>query len=292
MVKSTQKIVVSVIIPVYNEERNIGSLIESLIKSDYPKHKYEIIIIDNNSTDRTYSIAQKYNVKLIKQNKTQSSYASRNLGIKEAKGDILAFTDADCIVDKNWLKKSVDILQKNPIIDIIAGQVKFVTRSENFYSYYDKCVHLNQENYVRNGRCATANMITRKEAFIKNGLFRGDYVSGGDTEWSSRATKKCMILMYLKDIIVYHKARNSLKSLIKKRIRIGYGYGYKNRGKGFVLMVSEVIRMIVFRGSKIWFNLFKKRKLTLTHFISYLLFDRFMSMYYVKGFIKGYSSAN
>ena len=94
---------VSVIIPVYNDKRGIKKCLKSLLEQNYNKELYEIIIVDNGSTDGTKEFLKKSPVKFLEENDIQSSYASRNKGIKHSKNEILCFTDSDVIVDKNWI---------------------------------------------------------------------------------------------------------------------------------------------------------------------------------------------
>jgi glycosyltransferase involved in cell wall biosynthesis len=98
---------VSVVIPVYNGQRTIGRLLISLLDLDYPANRYEIIVVDNRSTDHTCQIVEKYPVTLLHEEEFQSSYAARNRGISHARGEIIAFTDADCIADERWLRELV-----------------------------------------------------------------------------------------------------------------------------------------------------------------------------------------
>ena len=93
---------VSVIVPVYNRGEAIGKCIKSLLAQEYPKKKLEIIIVDNNSNDKTKDTIKKYPVKYLLE-KEKGSYAARNKGIEHAKGEIIAFTDSDCIADKQWV---------------------------------------------------------------------------------------------------------------------------------------------------------------------------------------------
>src|SRR3990170_3006911 len=98
---------ISVIVPVYNDAQRIGKCIESLLQQTYPHEKYEVIIIDNGSTDETREVIKKYPVKLLIEDKIQSSYAARNKGIKNAKGEVIAFTDSDCIPGNDWIERGV-----------------------------------------------------------------------------------------------------------------------------------------------------------------------------------------
>ena len=93
---------ISVIIPSRNEEDNINKCIES-IKITFGSYKYEIIVVDNNSSDRTVEIAKSHNCKIVNNTKMGPA-ATRNSGAVSAKGKYIAFVDADCILDKNWFK--------------------------------------------------------------------------------------------------------------------------------------------------------------------------------------------
>ena len=94
---------ISVIVPVYNGETTIGKCVEALLNQDYPKDKYEVIIVDNNSKDKTAEVIDQYPVTYALEKGTQSSYAARNSAIKMAKGDVLAFTDSDCIANNSFM---------------------------------------------------------------------------------------------------------------------------------------------------------------------------------------------
>jgi cellulose synthase/poly-beta-1,6-N-acetylglucosamine synthase-like glycosyltransferase len=217
---------ISVIVPVYNEEKNIRFLIESLLCLNYPKNKYEIIIVDNNSEDKTAEIIKEFQVIYLCEKK-QSSYAARNKGIKESKGDILAFIDGDCIPDKDWLKNAITHFI-NEDIDIIAGAMTLYN-----YSISLKLIDIyqlitlgeRQVNSQEEGKCASGNLIVKKEIFEKIGYFKGRLVSGGDGEWTKRATDHGFKLRYCSDVEVYHPSLEDFRGLLKRAIRIGYGKG-------------------------------------------------------------------
>src|SRR3989344_3252080 len=101
---------VSIIVPVRNVEKIIKPCLKSLNELNYPKDKYEVIIADSESTDRTPEIAKEYNAIYISTPK-RSVCAGRNEGFKVARGEIIAFSDADCVMDKNWIKNSIKYFQ-------------------------------------------------------------------------------------------------------------------------------------------------------------------------------------
>lgn len=95
---------ISVVIPFYNAKSSISLCLESLIELNYPRNKLEIIVVDNGSNDGSDKIVKEFNVRLIYDSSIRSSYQARNTGIKNAHGDLIAFTDSDCIVSPDWLK--------------------------------------------------------------------------------------------------------------------------------------------------------------------------------------------
>jgi len=112
-------IFVSVIIPVFNEPQRIRKALESLVNQTYPRDTYEIIAADNGSLDATPLVLEEYRKKhsdllcFVVENKIQSSYAARNKGVREARGEILAFTDSDCLPARDWIESGVRALQEH-----------------------------------------------------------------------------------------------------------------------------------------------------------------------------------
>ncbi len=98
---------VSIIIPAYNSQHTISACLTALKRLQYPQDKFAIIVIDNNSTDKTAEIIKKFPVTYYKEIQTQSSYAARNIGIKHSKNAIIAFTDSDCLPEPYWLAEGV-----------------------------------------------------------------------------------------------------------------------------------------------------------------------------------------
>lgn len=97
------KKMVSIIIPAYNEEKLLPDCLDSLLGVDYPADKMEIIVVDNGSSDRTRTIAESYGAVVLRDDKRTVS-GLRNMGAEAARGEILAFVDADCMVARRWLE--------------------------------------------------------------------------------------------------------------------------------------------------------------------------------------------
>jgi cellulose synthase/poly-beta-1,6-N-acetylglucosamine synthase-like glycosyltransferase len=170
------------------------------------------------------------NFQLIKEEKP-GSYAARNTGLRIAKGEIIGFTDSDCIPDKDWITNAVDYLNNNKNCFRIAGHVLIFVKSSSptIAEKYDSLFALNQKKYVTNwGICVTANLFTYKKVFDSVGLFDDKKMSFGDLNWGSRAHKAGYKIHYLENCIVKHPARNWAE-LIKKEKRLAGGREKNNK---------------------------------------------------------------
>ena len=221
----------TVIVPVYNESCGIKKALEALVVQSFPRDKYEIVAVDNGSTDETPQIVARMSkqypglIKLVFERQTQGSYAARNQGIQAAKGDILAFTDADCVPTPDWLKSGVASLQEEGAT-CGGGRIEFTFRSgrPNIYEYLDSAQKLKQQTYVEcSGFAATANFFARREVFSRYGLFMEELISGGDYEFGRRLTTHGEKLIYIENAVVFHPARASFSALYKKTKRVAVG---------------------------------------------------------------------
>lgn len=214
---------VSIVIPVYNAENNIDALVKSLLNLEYPGELLEIILIDNNSTDKTKERIGQYPVKLLEEKEIQSSYAARNRGIRNARNEVIAFTDSDCIVTPQWVREGVNMLISKSA-DLVGGRIGFTyTKHKTAAELYDSIANLQIESSLKKIHVATtANLFVKLVLFEKIGLFPDSVKSGGDIQWTSKATSAGFILVHAPEAIVNHPTRN-LKELLKKDFRVGTG---------------------------------------------------------------------
>jgi len=213
---------VSIIVPVFNGETSINACIESLLKQDYPKDKVEIVIVDNGSTDKTCDLVRNYPVTLIKENKKKGSYAARNKGIRSATGEILAFTDADCIADTAWVSKAVEAFTDEKV-GCVAGSICSGETFNAVQLFLAMKQTLSQDgtmNHFFMSYPQTANAFYEKKIFDLIGLFEENWVSGGDADlaWRMKIETDYQI-RYVGVAMIYHMHRTNVKALFNQRIK-------------------------------------------------------------------------
>ena len=188
--KMESEILISVIIPVWNDKDKICKCIQALESQSLSRASYEIIAVDNGSTDGTYEYLESKNTIRLAQEKQPGSYAARNKGINLAKGKFLAFTDSDCIPSFNWLEELVKTIESDQTIGIVAGHVEFFQDNSPFEHgaafYYEQRFSMNQAEYAKNGACVTANWCSPSFLIKDLGLFNSALKSGGDHELAKR----------------------------------------------------------------------------------------------------------
>lgn len=210
---------VSIVVPVYNAEATLSLCLESIQAIDYPKDKFEVLVVDNGSTDNSIQIARKFGATVLFETSIKSSYAARNKGIAAAKGDLIAFTDADCIVTPTWLKHLVKEWDDESI-GCFAGEIE-AHQPRNFIEIFsDRQGMLRQKGTLS---CTylpytqTANSAYRRDVFEKVGLFIPEMTSGGDGEISWRMQKQLGLgIKFIPEALVYHKHRTSLTGLYRQ----------------------------------------------------------------------------
>jgi len=226
---------VSVVVPVWNDAERLAGCLRSLEKQTYPAHLYEVIVVDNGSTDSVSGVvASCANARVVIEQRA-GSYAARNTGVREAVGEVIAFTDSDCLPAPDWIERAIVHLINNRGT-VVAGRIEIFPRSAlhpNGVEQYETLVALAQKEFVNNyGFGATANLFVFKEVFERVGYFLADLKSGGDLEWGRRLKKHDFTIEYFEDVCVRHPARFSLSQLYFKILRVTGGLCDLKRMKG------------------------------------------------------------
>jgi cellulose synthase/poly-beta-1,6-N-acetylglucosamine synthase-like glycosyltransferase len=226
---------VSVIIPIYNGEADVPDLLKCLHAQTYLVDRVEYLLVDNNSTDRTFERLQSQithypttNFRVLQETSIQSSYAARNTGIRQAKGEILAFTDADCRPEADWLEQLVQPFNQSAI-GLVAGEILALPGNTLLERYAERHQTLSQRHTLAHPFSPygqTANLAIRCSVVEQVGLFRPYLTTGGDADLCWRTLSQGHWQIQLAEhAIVRHRHRSTLAELRSQWRR----YGQSNR---------------------------------------------------------------
>jgi cellulose synthase/poly-beta-1,6-N-acetylglucosamine synthase-like glycosyltransferase len=230
---------ISVIIPARNEEENIAACLESITKQGYPKNLFEMIVIDDFSTDKTAEIINTFtdkNVSLLslKDFTTEgelNSYKKKaiEIAISKAKGDLIVTTDADCIVPNKWLETIASFYEKhNPVF--IAAPVVYHGEN-NFLKIFQSLDFMTLQGITGasvykkfHSMCNGANLVYEKKVFLEVGGFTGiDNIASGDDMLLMHKIFNLypdkVLFLKSSDAIVQTKPAGTLKEFLNQRIR-------------------------------------------------------------------------
>jgi glycosyltransferase involved in cell wall biosynthesis len=214
---------VSVIIPVLDDAPRLAKCLAALERQTFPS-PFEVLVVDNGSTDDPDATVQRYQSARLLRQPRPSSYAARNLGVAEAQGNVLAFTDADCVPAHDWLERGCDriaqahgrIFVGGPV-DLFALHPERPTAAE----LYEAVHSFPQRHFIEVlSFSVTANLFVRKDVFESVGEFSGSMMSSGDREWGLRAHKAGVRPVYADDVRVAHPCRRTFAELNRQKRRL------------------------------------------------------------------------
>lgn len=241
---------ISVIIPVYNDSGNLYNCLDALSRQTLDESVYEIVVVDNGSSDEINEVMRRYpEINLCSEYK-EGSYAARNKGILNSKGDILAFTDSDCVPMDNWLEKGLSAIDNKDSLGLIGGRINYFAKDESKMTSAELWELLNQydqEDCINNMKFAlTANLFTRRSVMDEVGLFNSNLKSAGDYEWGNRVYEKRLNLYYDDEIVVSHPARRTLSQLNRKvRRLVGGRFDTRRINKHEVIKQINILQPFV-----------------------------------------------
>jgi glycosyltransferase AglI len=223
------KPLISVIVPVYNDPEGLNDTLTSLINQEFDRDSYEVLIVDNGSGDRTLSVANKFRteypglIKVLIEDKIQSSYAARNRGIISSTGEIIAFIDADMTVEPDWLSKIIDTMSGNDI-KYAGCNVEMVLKHRSVAGLYDLVTGFKIPESLKLKHFASTNsLLIRREIFNALGLFDCRLVSGGDREFGIRSWNANYKQLFAENIKIIHPVKNNIRDLYNRFFRLGRG---------------------------------------------------------------------
>ena len=234
----------SIIIPTHNSASTIDRCINSLNAQSYHREKYEIIIVDDGSKDKTIELAKKAGVDKIIETEPCFQGKARNIGVKNSKGDFVAFIDSDCLAKEGWIKAVFDGLSSKGAITgpIENGNpqshvawVEYLVefggwsqyREQSFVPFFPGC----------NGAC-------KKDDFLRAGGFVESEASE-DVLFGISLRRAGINLRFIPEMQVLHLCRTSLKNILKNMEKLGR-YFVKARRKEPTLPYSFILRNRIF----------------------------------------------
>jgi glycosyltransferase involved in cell wall biosynthesis len=198
---------VSVVIPAYNEEKYIGKCLQSVINQKVSPD--EIIVVNNNSKDKTVEIAKKFGIRIINEKK-QGMIPTRNRGFNNAKYDIIARIDSDVLVPIDWIKRIKNNFEKGKI-DALSGPISYydsriIPKSSTPSKIYLESLRMfsNGKNYLVGPNMSLTNELWQK---IKDKIDFGDSQVHEDIDLSLKIHKHGGIIGYDSLLVVRSSAR-------------------------------------------------------------------------------------
>ena len=220
---------VSVIIPVYNDAERLRLCLSVLEEQTYPQNFYEVIVVDNASDKKqnTQEVVAQFAQAIVTYETTPGSYAARNQGLTQAKGEIIAFTDADCLPNSDWIEKGVAKLLQIHNCGLVAGKIEIFFENPDqptAVELYESVTAFAQEKFLAEYHgAATGNLFTFRNIWDCVGEFDATLKSFGDLEWGSRVYQQGFEQVYDASVCVLHPARKSWQELYTRTIRIAAG---------------------------------------------------------------------
>jgi glycosyltransferase involved in cell wall biosynthesis len=215
---------VSVIVPVRDGAADIAALLACLERQTLARSDFEIVIGDDGSTDGgTSGIATDDGHVRVAPGPPTNSYATRNRAVAASGAPVLAFCDADCRPEPEWLEQGLRALAET---DVLAGRIRFaVSQPRTVWTLVDMDSSKDHEHQVRVGVAETANLFLRRELFDRVGGLDGSISEYGDFEFVERCVAMGASLVFGPDVVVWHPTRSSARSLLRALWKYNRGYG-------------------------------------------------------------------
>jgi GT2 family glycosyltransferase len=218
-VENSQSVVISVIIPHYNDLENLARCLDSVRRQNFPRSQFEMVVSDNNSAGGTTAVQRIAPDVTVITAAQQGAGPARNAGAAVARGTYLAFLDSDCIADENWLSEGLSAIGQ---YDYVGGRVittvqdpTQLTVAEAFEAVFafDFKKYITKDKFSGSG-----NLFVPEHIFRKVGGFRSNVAE--DIEWCHRANAMGFQLGYAAQAVVYHPARRDWSALKKRWDRV------------------------------------------------------------------------
>jgi glycosyltransferase involved in cell wall biosynthesis len=224
-----------VVIPVLDAPEDLERCLNALERQTYPENSFEVVVVDNGSRVPPRDLIKRYRNVMMVHERERSAYAARNRGIAEARGPVLAFTDADCIPAPGWIREGLGTMNASNAA-FVGGRIEVVperTGSPTCVEILEMMTAFDQRKYLESmGFAVTANVFVRKEVFEHVGPLNGNLKSGADLEFGNRVKEAGYDMRYSPGAVVRHPARRSFGKLLAKHRRVIGGLVDMKKEKG------------------------------------------------------------
>jgi GT2 family glycosyltransferase len=225
---------ISIIIAHLNQPDFLRTCLSALHLQTHVLANVEIIVVDNGSVALPTDVILGFADVKLETEATPGPGPARNKGVAVAKGDILAFIDADCVADPLWLATISQALRPESSMSIIGGRVRVgtaVAGHPNMVEAYEQVFSFRQQYYIEKvGFSGTGNLAMRRDIFDQVGPFGGIELAE-DKDWGQRAAKLGLKTHYIPAMCVTHPARKSLDEIYAKLDRVlSHDYASQSRG--------------------------------------------------------------
>lgn len=212
---------VSVIIPSFNSEDIISQCLEKILDQSYPRDCYEVIVVDNASTDNSPVIIKTFPVKYLHE-PLKGPSAARNIGISQAKGKYLLFIDSDCIAEKNLIENHIQAhyqwTENDPSVRVVGGGIRGVNKNywamcDNYCSWYQN--HPELPPRLEKQYLPTANLSVDWRIFKEVGFFDEAFLYGEDLMFCRKVIQSGYKIFFEPKAVLDHINRTSYRNFMK-----------------------------------------------------------------------------
>ena len=218
---------VSVVVPVRDGADALDRCLSALAAQDYPRELLDVVVVDNRSTEDVAAVVAGHPGVVLLREPEGGSYAARNTGLAASRGEVLAFTDADCAPAPGWVSAAVAELARDPRAAMVGGAVELTFRHGRPVTACELLEAVQafpQQRYLERYRfAATANMVTWRETLRSVGPFDPQLLSGGDHEWGGRVAAAGGEQRDAAAAVVGHPARSGWPESVRKWRRVAQG---------------------------------------------------------------------
>ncbi|MBI2952741.1 MAG: glycosyltransferase [Chloroflexi bacterium] len=215
---------ISIIVPAHNARDHIGNCLSALLQQDGLQDDYEVIVVDDGSTDGTEDLARGYGVRILSQ-AHRGPGAARNYGASQAKGSLLLFTDADCEPAVDWATRMAKAFAQP---EVIGAKGAYRCRQKGLVARFvqvefeDKYDHLRKSEYI--DFVDTYSAGYRREVLLAGGGFDPRFLRASveDIDLSFRLAKNGCKMVFVQDAIVYHRHPATLREYARRKFWFGY----------------------------------------------------------------------